>query len=803
VNRILTTAFLLLLATVAHAVPRAEAMLSSRFLVRGEQAKFEIVIRSLDLSEEIVMPKLPAVRNFEIRPLAGFVQRRAGEGRRLEHFIPFVVSSLEPGMHVIPPIELSIDGTSQRTAPVEFQVSDGSDLQWATATVGNQRIRYAATFHALKNQPYVGEKQPVELKVYFPVNQIVMDWGIPDFERKGLSAWRFQPQQHQHGRVQLGGSFYYAVPYPSTASTNAAGPATLGPASLTLQLQLASMQDFSRAYAQAVKLTVPPLQLDSKPLPPGAPEGFDNAIGQFEMSVATGETEMHEGDPVTVEITIAGSGNLDALNPPKPVDTEDWKLYDASSQERGEERRELSGEVVFRQFMKPLRVQKAIPPFRLVYFDPAKGAYDTLLSDAIPLTVLPSTAPGLMAAAPPALNMPLEEMTDILGVVNANAGLLSSKLRFPGWAWQVVPALLALGLILRIGYRQLAPRLHKDPAVVARHREWRELENAPDANFYRKAGHFIERWLGDRRDPLIEEVLRRRDETSFRQDREEARVDRAERSRVLKQLRRLALPLVAVLLTLSGQKANAADDAGKLFEEGRYAEAAKAWLESGPYEQLPPDTLYNIGNAAYRMGAPGEAALYYRRALHRDSAHPESRQNLRFLERKFGSITIQRPDYVNQIARLPLGFWKGLIIAAAWAVVLGLLVFPATRRGAGIRIAAIAAFVAAPIIAACGVVGWHYYPDDAAFAPAKEQAVVVADRAIVRTDAARTAPKVIEAPAGSLCKLVTRSGEWAYVAFTNESRGWVPLVDIRPLVPETNPEAPKPRTTKGSGDNNA
>ncbi|MEK7953862.1 hypothetical protein [Luteolibacter soli] len=800
-NRIRQIILSLLLAGAAHAAPGVDVVMSSRFLVRGEQAKFEIVLRGGDYNDQIEPLKTPQIKNVDFHLLGSYPQRRPYENRqRPELSIPFVVSSFEVGNHVIPSMDVVVNGEALHTSPLEFRVLDDMSLTWSNATVGQEKIKYSAAFYALKDQPYLGEKQPVELKIYLPGDLMVVDWGIPDFERQGLSAWRFQPQP-QIGRAQLLGRTCYAIPYPSTASTNQAGAATLGPASLTLQLQVASVQNFGRAYAQALKLNIPALTFQSKPLPPGAPEGFENAVGQFNMKVATGATDLHEGDPVTLEISVSGSGNLDALNPPKLLDADGWKIYDASSDERGEERRELSGEVIFRQFMRPLKLQKAIPPFKLVYFDPAKGSYETALSDAIPLNVLPSTAAGIMAAPPPALSMPLEEMTDILGVVNPNAALLSNKLRLPSWSWQIIPVLLALGLIAKIAMRHLAPRLHKDPAVLARHKEWREVENAPDQTFYRKAAHFIERWLGDRQDPMIDEVLKRRDESSFRQDRAESRVDRTERNRVLKQLRRLALPLVAVLLTLSGGRARAAEDAGKLFQDGRYSEAAKAWLDSGPYDQLSADTLYNIGDAAYRMGSAGEAALYYRRALARNSAHAESRQNLRFLERKFGSITIVRPDYEHQIARLPLGFWQGLVAASAWAVVLGLLVFPATRPGAGLRMGAIAAFVSAPLIAACGVLGWHYYPDDARFAPLKEQAVVVSDTATVRTDAARTAPKVIDAPAGSLCKLVSRSGDWAYVAFTNESRGWVPLVDIRPLVPETNPEAPKPRST--GGENNA
>jgi hypothetical protein len=134
-------------------------------------------------------------------------------------------------------------------------------------------------------------------------------------------------------------------------------------------------------------------------------------------------------------------------------------------------------------------------------------------------------------------------------------------------------------------------------------------------------------------------------------------------------------------------------------------------------------------------------------------------------------------------------------------VAIGILIFPATRPGAGVRMVAIIAFVTAPLLAAAGALGWHYFPDDARFAPVKEQVVVVADASVVRTDAARTAPKVIDAPAGSLCRLITTTGGWAYVAFTNDSRGWIPLVDVEKIVPETKPVPPKPRPVQGSEGN--
>jgi len=783
------------------AAPFIEANLSSRFVIRGEQAVLDLVLPG-DADFD-AMPELPVVKDLTIRPLGMGAQRRYGQGRRMEYVVPYIVSSYEAGNYVIPSIELDLNGEKRRTPPLEFKVIDEMSLKWYKTTLAGREVRYSAAFHAIKGTPFVGEKQPVEIKLYFPTDQQVEDWGIPEFERDGLSTWRFQPQPRL-GRTGLANRNYYAVSYPSTMSTNREGASTLGPGTVRLQTVQRSAESFNRAVYQPVTITVPQIQIDSKPLPPGAPDGFENAIGQFEVDVHAAETELREGDPISLSMSVTGIGNLDTLKPPAPLDPEGWKLYDASSTERGEERREMWGSVEFRQYMRPLRLQQQVPPFRFVYFDPAKEAYDIVLTEAIPLRVLPSTAPNASAAPPQALAMPIEEMTDILGIVNSGAALLDARRSFPAWLWQLIPALVVLGLLVHITRQSLAPKLKKDPDTIARRREWREVERAPEQTgaFYRSVGHFVERWLGDRKEPVIAEVLSKRDEVCFRKDAEELKVDRAERQRVLGEIRRLALPLVAFFFALSTLAGHAQqEDPGKLYSEGRYSEAAKGWLDSGPFEQLPADTLFNIGNAAYRLGSPGEAALYYRRALAKDATHPEARQNLRFLERKFGSVTIKRPDSQHAISKFPLSFWKNTVWASIWLVAIGILIFPATRPGAGIRMASIVAFVTAPLLAAVGILGWHFFPDDARFAPMKEQVVVVADSATVRTDAARTAPKVIDAPAGSLCRLITTSGTWAYVAFTNESRGWVPLVDIERIVPETKPAPPKIRPVEGSEGN--
>ena len=240
-------------------------------------------------------------------------------------------------------------------------------------------------------------------------------------------------------------------------------------------------------------------------------------------------------------------------------------------------------------------------------------------------------------------------------------------------------------------------------------------------------------------------------------------------------------------------------EAKAAYEAAKYEEAAKLWLNAGSFEDLTADTLYNIGNAAYRMGAPGQAALYYRRALLVDGSHRESRQNLRFIERKYGSITISRPNYQYAIAQIPLSAWRAGLWAGAWLLVIGLLIYPATRRASRWRIAGVSFLIIGPLLLSIGALGQHYFPNDSQFAPYAKQAVIIGPDVVLYTDAARTSPEVIDAPPGSVAEVIKRSGRWAYIGFATQTRGWVAAKSIEMIVPDKKPAPPKIRKSEGDG----
>jgi len=829
------------LLVLTHSEAQAVSRLSTRFLARGEQALLEVAVAG---APPAAVPEIPAVAGVEIHQAGRGLRTQLLAGRKLEYVMEFLVASYATGRHVIPAIEVTAGGVKSRTEPLDFTVFNPDELQWSETLAGDTKIRYASAIRVMNEHPYDGETTPVEIKVFVPRDLFVEDWGIPDFQRDGVTAWRFQPSA-MRGQINLLGLPYVSVAYPSTLTPTRTGRVGIGPAAIRLMTTQVVMDGILKRISQEVNLTVQALAIEVNPLPKGAPEGFENAVGHFHLEVTTAITTAQEGDPIPVDIVVTGSGNLDTLRPPQPVAAAGWKIYDATTEPRGDERRQLSGRSVFHQFLRPLELKSAVPSFRLVYFDPKLAAYQTLTTEPIALQITPSLAPKLESAAPPvALPIPLERMTDILGVLRASPLTHSGAPGLPGGWGHLLCGVLALGLLAKALWMRHGHRLRKAPDRDARLMELREmqrLKSGDDAGFLMLAGRFIERWLGDHPPPEVQAVLAERDAWCFRQDKSHSSILAPKRrAAILKLLRQAALLwLAAAMVNLGSGQTGVVDPGGIVeispglrsasdekpgrmapipaglgeptpagdpasqalaaYDSANYDTAIRRWLQGGAYEDLTAATLYNIGNACYRAGSPGYAALYYRRALARDPGHPESRQNLRFIERKWGSITVHRPDYQYALARWPLAAWQNLLCSGAWAGTLAALALLATRSGARIRVAATAALILGPLCLAVGGLGWRYYPNDAEFSPLARQAVIVANQATLHAEAARTSPEVIDAPPGSLCEVIAQSGRWAYVAFATQTRGWLPVECIEPVVPAQAPVAPTLRKPKADG----
>jgi hypothetical protein len=144
---------------------------------------------------------------------------------------------------------------------------------------------------------------------------------------------------------------------------------------------------FGRNVNHTVKSN--PVKIRVSPLPGGAPDEFKGAVGQFAMSAAVDRRTTRTNEPVTLKITISGTGNIKLLESPEievPPDFERYSPKVTDSINRGKGK--ISGSKGFEHLLIPRYPGlKVIKPLTFCYYDLGRREYVTLRSPQIELNV--------------------------------------------------------------------------------------------------------------------------------------------------------------------------------------------------------------------------------------------------------------------------------------------------------------------------------------------------------------------------------------------------------------------------------
>jgi len=162
--------------------------------------------------------------------------------------------------------------------------------------------------------------------------------------------------------------------------------------------------------SEAIKIRV-------DPLPSGAPSDFKGAVGQFAMSTAVDKKTTRTNEPVSIKVTLSGTGNIKLLDGPAvelPTDFEQYSPKVTENINRSQPR--ITGSKTFEYLVIPRYPGlKVIKPIVVSYFDLGKREYMRLRSPQIELNVEQGTA-----TAPATMS----------GVNREDVRLLSQDIRF-------------------------------------------------------------------------------------------------------------------------------------------------------------------------------------------------------------------------------------------------------------------------------------------------------------------------------------------------------------------------------------
>ncbi len=207
--------------------------------------------------------------------------------------------------------------------------------------------------------------------------------------------------------------------------------------------------------------------------------------------------------------------------------------------------------------------------------------------------------------------------------------------------------------------------------------------------------------------------------------------------------------------------------ANKLYEEGKFTEAAAAYeslLQSG----FTSAALYfNLGNARFKAGRIGPALAAYHRAAALDPRDPDIRANLQFARNQVQGPTYKTVFYERWLNQLTLNEWSLLAAGFFWAffILLALRQFrPALRPLTGKWTFAL---LVAALFTGSGL-GTRLWNER--HAPV---ATVVTSDAVVRHGPLSESQPAFTLHDGAEVKILDRKDDWLQVTTDPQRVGWL------------------------------
>jgi len=340
-----------------------------------------------------------------------------------------LVRGYRPGKYTIPPITIHADDTTRTTDAIPFEVTDTTQPKQGNSGTGvlpqpqasGADTEGPATFIRLvigKTTGYVGELIPVKVKAYFRNGLRASLNSAPVLVGDGLVMPQLNEKPMQ--TKELVASTRYSVLTWQTAISNIKeGDHTarleLDATLLIPQRRMSTsifgqrspfdddfFDSFFNGYTEKpIKVVSDDMQFTILPLPEeNRPDSFTGAIGDFNLQVSATPIQAETGEPLTLTMTVSGTGNFDRVAPPAFPASANWKTYSPSTSFTPGKNDDHSDTKVFEQaIVARNNTVTEIPPLRFSYFDPQQQRYVTRESAPIPVTIFDKTAPVSRPAA--------------------------------------------------------------------------------------------------------------------------------------------------------------------------------------------------------------------------------------------------------------------------------------------------------------------------------------------------------------------------------------------------------------------
>jgi hypothetical protein len=329
----------------------------------------------------------------------------------------YVLRANKVGTFTINPASIQVDGKRLRSNPISMRVVEPSQAEKerrkqaanqekAMQNQANDIIKdniYLRT-SVSKTNTYVGEELTATYKLY--VNGDLNVIGLEMESAPILNGFWSQEMdlgQMQWQREQVNGVWFRVATLKQVVLfPQQSGKLTIDPYKFKTVVRLRTAGNSNRrrsifddffnrgSYKDfEYKLSSNPITINVKPLPDGAPDGFNGAVGSYKMEAWVDNTKTVTNAPVTLKVKITGEGNLSLFDAPSiklPADMEsfDPKVADNTKVSVAG----MSGSRIFEFLIIPRNVgEYKIDPVVFSYFDTRTNTYKVIKSDKFHIQV--------------------------------------------------------------------------------------------------------------------------------------------------------------------------------------------------------------------------------------------------------------------------------------------------------------------------------------------------------------------------------------------------------------------------------
>jgi hypothetical protein len=394
----------------------------------------------------------------------------------------YSIETTQPGRFISPGQDVRVGHETLAVPPVTLNVMGGGGgaAGGKDAAGTPARQSYFAELVIPKKSAYVGENTPAEVRVYFGWDVQAKVDPVPILNGDGFSVQKFTPPQTSV--AERAGEQFRVVTYKTALAGVKTGAISVGPAEVTPVVRVPRtstrrhsafsdpfedpffndpLSGLRQGPPKQVTLDSDPVTIEIKPLPPGRPDDFSGAIGQFKLEASADPRKAATGDPVTMRVILRGQGNFDRIEPPVLTDDSGLVTYPPTAKFKADDEVGLSGMKTFEQVLIANNARSSLPGYRFTYFDPATGRYQTLETPPVPVSITGAAilaptpaeaAAGTPSPTPRPSPSPARAAGDILYIRTdfgrlRNAGAFLPLYRRPGfWEVQGAAALVILGL---------------------------------------------------------------------------------------------------------------------------------------------------------------------------------------------------------------------------------------------------------------------------------------------------------------------------------------------------------------------